>query len=152
MPKVAIKSEKHQARSDSRVAVITLERTTCFGECPVYSVSIYKDGRVVYEGKEFVRIRGRQELKIPRAKVNQLLKEFEKCNFLAMDDEYPAIATDGPACITSLIINGTTKEVRHCYPSCTPNGLQELENKIDEIAGTDRYTNLEYPASGLRGH
>ena len=118
----------------------------------MYSVTIYQDGTVVYVGKDYVRTRGRHEYKISKAKLNQLLNEFVKCNFVAMDDEYHAIATDGPGCITLLTTNGTTKEVRHWYPSCTQNGLQELENKIDEIAGTDKYTKLEYPASWLTGH
>ena len=146
----SVKHENAARIGSSNNVIITLERTMCFGECPVYSVTVYKDGRVVYEGKDFVRIQGRQEYKIPRAKVNQLLREFEKCNFLAMNDEYLAIATDGPGCITSLTINGTTKEVRHWYPSFTQNGLQELENKIDEITGTDRYAKIEYSASRLK--
>ena len=136
----------------SKKLVVTLERTACFGSCPVYSLTIYTDGRVVYEGKDYVRTRGRHEYKISKAKVNLLLGEFEKCNFLALDDEYPAFATDGPGCITTLTINGMTKEVRHWYPSCPQNGLQELENIIDAIAGTDGFIKLEYPASWIRGH
>jgi hypothetical protein len=34
--------------------VIKLERTSCFGECPVYSVNIDARGNVTYEGTKFV--------------------------------------------------------------------------------------------------
>ena len=32
--------------------VITLERTACFGRCPMYKVKIFADGKVVYRGQE----------------------------------------------------------------------------------------------------
>ena len=38
--------------------VITLERTACFGVCPVYKLTIYGDGRVLYDGIRFVRTEG----------------------------------------------------------------------------------------------
>lgn len=31
-----------------------LERTPCFGKCPIYSISLYSDKTVFYEGKRFV--------------------------------------------------------------------------------------------------
>ncbi|MEO8396969.1 MAG: DUF6438 domain-containing protein, partial [Chloroflexota bacterium] len=36
--------------SESNVA-ITLERTACHGTCPIYTVSIFEDGTVNYEGE-----------------------------------------------------------------------------------------------------
>jgi hypothetical protein len=45
-------------------AVITLERTVCYGTCPSYKVTLTGDGTVVYEGQNFVRVQGRQEKKI----------------------------------------------------------------------------------------
>ncbi len=41
--------------------VITLERTQCFGSCPVYKLTVYGDGRVVYEGGGFVKIKGEKK-------------------------------------------------------------------------------------------
>jgi len=37
--------------------VIMLVRSTCFGECPAYAVSIDAKGNVTYEGKKFVTSR-----------------------------------------------------------------------------------------------
>ena len=53
--------------------VIRLERTACFGECPVYSVAIDGDGNVVYEGAKFVRVVGRQTDRIPASRVAAIL-------------------------------------------------------------------------------
>lgn len=40
--------------------VVSLERTACFGACPQYSVSLYRDGIVAYEGVRFVKVRGKR--------------------------------------------------------------------------------------------
>ena len=40
--------------------MITLQRTACFGACPVYTVSIYADGTVAYNGERFVEVEGTQ--------------------------------------------------------------------------------------------
>ena len=36
---------------------IKLERTSCFGFCPDYSVTIYGDGTFVYEGHRLVKLK-----------------------------------------------------------------------------------------------
>jgi hypothetical protein len=37
---------------------ISLEKTSCYGPCPVYAVYIYGDGTILYEGVENVRVIG----------------------------------------------------------------------------------------------
>ena len=51
-------SSKTPVPDNIKEVVITLERTACFGVCPVYKLTVYGDGRVVYEGKRFVRVEG----------------------------------------------------------------------------------------------
>ena len=55
---IGCNSNKTPVPSNINTVVITLERTTCFGVCPVYTLTIYGDGRVVYEGTRFVRTEG----------------------------------------------------------------------------------------------
>src|SRR5262245_13102887 len=38
----------------------SLTETGCFGSCPVYTVTIYADGRVLYEGNAFVKVVGQR--------------------------------------------------------------------------------------------
>lgn len=61
--------------------LITLERTGCEGTCPMYTLRISADGRVVYRGKQFVRNRGRAESKLTQEQLRQLLAEFEKAGY-----------------------------------------------------------------------
>jgi predicted secreted protein/(2Fe-2S) ferredoxin len=122
--------------------VITLERTHCLGTCPVYTLAIYGDGTVVYEGKDFVAIEGRQETTIGGEKIEQLLAEFERTDYLSLSDSYTeCIITCLPSATTSLTIDGETKTIAHYHGDLNaPAVLAELEDTIDEIAGSSQWT------------
>lgn len=71
---------------DAEVAV-TLERGACFGACPIYKVTIYTDGTVVYEGERFVEVEGRQTTNIEPEVVEQLVAGFEAAGYFDWQDE-----------------------------------------------------------------
>lgn len=146
-------------QSIPRDLLITLERTGCEGACAIYSVKILADGRVTYRGKQFVRKRGRAETKLTPDQLRQLLSEFEKADYFSLRNRYqswedgcPSSALDYPSAITSIRrINGRTKSIAHDYGcreqspdrnsrSVYPAALFALEEKIDEIVGTSRWT------------
>jgi hypothetical protein len=131
------------------VPVITLERGACFGSCPVYKLTIYDDGTVEYEGKEFVRVRGKATGQITTEALQKLIGEFEKIDYLKLDDNYqpgnkncPEEWTDHPNAITSLNWQGTQKTIGHyhgCKGSAVLDQLTALEDKIDEVVNTKRW-------------
>jgi hypothetical protein len=118
--------------------IITLERTMCFGKCPVYTLTIYGDGTVNYEGKKHVAVMGSQMARISENKVSQLIDEFMRINYFSLKDSYTRRGmTDMPSAITSIRIGGREKTVHHYYGDRTaPPELKELEKKIDQIAGS----------------
>src|SRR5690348_14497714 len=70
---------------------ISLERTSCFGSCPVYKVTISSDGSVVYEGKKYVRVEGMQRGKVEPEAVKQLMQEFVDSDYFKLEDQYTTI-------------------------------------------------------------
>lgn len=138
--------------------VVTLERTPCFGTCPSYKVTVYGDGRLVYEGRKFVKVEGKVESNVTREQVGQLLAEFEKANYFSLRDLYndvrdgcPTYWTDSPSADTSLQVGGRSKAVAHYY-GCMEKGtsavvypreLYHLESRIDEILDTARWVKGE---------
>jgi hypothetical protein len=123
----------------------------------MYSLKVLADGRVVYRGKQFVRNRRRAETRLTREQLDQLLSEFEKAEYFSLRNRYlyradgcPSSALDYPSAITSLRINGRVKTITHDY-GCRekppdgdsrvyPGELFALEQRIDEIVGTNRWT------------
>src|SRR6187200_1158641 len=55
------KSRTHEQvdSEDHGITEIGLERTACFGKCPIYSVVIKSDGSVQYTGEKFVERLGK---------------------------------------------------------------------------------------------
>ena len=133
--------------------VITLERTVCFGACPVYELTIYGNGTVVYEGSEFVRVVGTRTTIISEEKVRLLVSEFEGIDYFALSDSYEDyMVTDLPFAITSFTSDERTKTVRHYHGDLSaPEELTELENRIDEIVDSKRWT-VRLPETPLQVH
>ena len=75
-------------------AIATLERTGCYGECPVYRLTVNSDGSVVYVGTRWVKVLGRQVYKLSEAQVAELQAAFERANFSQLRDYDKVESTD----------------------------------------------------------
>ena len=106
-------------------------RSVCFGACPVYSLTIYGNGTVVYEGEMYVNVTGKQTSEISQEKIQEIVDEFYRIDYLSLDDVYDEPISDIPHTITSIRINGKYKSIYN--RAGAPKELKELENKIDEI-------------------
>jgi hypothetical protein len=128
---------------------ITLERTACFGTCPMYQLTIKSDGSVTFEGKRFTKTTGTATGKISQSDFRALVSEFEKINYFSLPDAYTPgtkeclrMRTDMPSANTSIRLNGRAKSVAHYYGCDTEGGLTKLtalETRIDEVAGTQKW-------------
>src|SRR5689334_17734255 len=117
--------------------VITFERTACHGTCPIYKLTIEGNGTVIYEGKDFVQVKGRQTASLSPDQIQQLVSAFEQTGFFTLPDYTDQDTTDSPSVITSITLNGKTKTVNHYYgDNSAPQGLFDLEFKIDEITNS----------------
>jgi len=135
--------------AQEKTGLITLERSTCFGTCPSYIVTLASDGRVTWEGRDYVKTTGPATAQIKPENFDKLVKELERIGFAALDDKYepgtrgcPNSATDNPSAQTSIRINGKTKSVLHyygCRDSEVLRTLTALERKIDEVIGTEKW-------------
>jgi Domain of unknown function (DUF6438) len=129
-------------------AAITLERTPCFGTCPVYRLSISAAGVVRFEGKAHVQHVGVAEDTIPAGRVDSLMNELEQRGYFGFAEDYipdsPACgqySTDSPSVISSVSAGGRHRRIQH-YHGCNdaPPELARIEARIDEVAGVSRWT------------
>jgi hypothetical protein len=126
---------------------VTLERTPCFGSCPVYLVTASSSGAVRFEGKSHVSHPGSAAGRIPKARLDSLLAELEAAGYLDFEENYvpgsPACgnaATDLPTVTTSVTLHRRTKRIEH-YRGCAgaPRALSRLEERIDEVLNTAQW-------------
>lgn len=130
---------------------VKLQRTACYGTCPVYTVEISSDGMVKYVGNEHVAKLGNQSANVGRDEFEFLVAAIRRVKFLSLRDTYSGpkdgcegISTDSPSIIISVQTNDTQKTVDY-YGGCVGLELGILDriywlaDTIDEVAGTIRW-------------
>jgi hypothetical protein len=131
---------------DLKDLVISLERSTCYGDCPAYKLTIHGDGRVEYEGKKNVKLTTKKEGRLQPADVRKIVSAFDKANYFSIKSYTEescscTLCTDMPTAITEIRAKGLSHRVEHYYGCrCAPKELWELEESIDGIAGTKQWT------------
>jgi hypothetical protein len=120
---------------------IGLTRTGCFGACPAYSVTIDGDGTVRFSGKLYVLVPGDHVAHISTNSVRELVRQFEAANFFSAKDQYISTWTDNPSQTMTLVVSGRKKKVVDYIGTDEgmPLAIHELEQEIDEVAGTTRW-------------
>jgi hypothetical protein len=141
-------SEESTGAQASVPPAISLERTACFGRCPVYRITASSSGVVNYQGTAHVRHLGGATGQIPAERIGALLNELEEAGYFSFADRYASseascgrYATDLPTVITSATLNGRTKRVEHDQGCAgAPGALVVLERRIDDVLGSGQWT------------
>lgn len=135
-----------RANTDEMAAdeVIRMSRSGCGWACPSYSLSFFRDGTIVFNGRSHTAVSGEQRSRIGDAAVADLLHELQQ--------QLPALAKrytpDSKDCGQMFTDQATTKlSVRlqqgvvtaERYGGCpaAPKALAALEKKVDAVAGSD---------------
>jgi hypothetical protein len=128
---------------------VTLERTECYGNCPVYALSISGDGMVAYFGKVDVNLKGPASRQVSTSDVQALVDQMLEAEYfnLSVPEDCPAgMASDGPSATTSLTLHGRTHIVDHYSGNlCAPAGLRPLEDAIDILADSAAWIECDPP-------
>jgi hypothetical protein len=138
--------------------LIALDRSPCFGSCPVYLLTIRADGSFVITRQTawaksnlpFEPIMG----KIEPEKVKDLLAEFRNIKFYSLQKQYGSVSksksgpncpqywTDAPTAEITISENGKRKAVSHylgCDGAQILDDLRALETKIDEAVNIKQW-------------
>lgn len=126
----------HSELSDSTFARI--QRTSCFGRCPIYVLTVYKSGFAKYHGQKWTDREGDYTMKFDSKKLTKLAEAAEKMGYFSMENIYdnPQV-TDLPATITTLSIKNGFKTVINRYGGS--ENLRIFENFFDEIFKSDEW-------------
>ncbi|MBC6612172.1 hypothetical protein H8B15_14685 [Hymenobacter sp. BT507] len=113
--------------------VMVFRKTRCFGTCPAYNATVYADGRVAYEGLDFVPLKGKHELRLPVTVIDQTLKKANILDFSQLQSHYLSGVSDLPSTyLTLTLADGTQKTVQAELTNNTPAELKELLTYLTE--------------------
>jgi len=137
------------------VLLASIDRGPCYGTCPSYTLTVYRDGKVEYVGKDFVKNKGKASGTVTAAQLAALDKLFTDGKYLAYKSSYESYdATDAPSAKTAYRPLGatTTKTVGHYYGDMhAPASLSDLEEGFDKIVKTERWIGTEAERDKLNG-
>ena len=114
------------------ITEIALERTSCFGTCPAYTVRLRADGSVDYDGGAYVERAGKRHGRLPESGFQGLAALALDIVFFDLDESYSCMVTDMPTVFISVTRAGKKKIVRHYGGTMTgPPRLSMFEDTID---------------------
>jgi hypothetical protein len=113
----------------------TLERTSCYGRCPIYKITIFRDGVVEYVGEQFVKTKGAATWHIDQDAIEALDKVFVDGRYFDLHDEYMhEDVSDRPEVLTSYRAGPRTKAITHSHgDTSAPESLRNIEDRVDRI-------------------
>ncbi len=119
--------------SDNEI-VFSMTKTKCYGKCPAYTIEIYSNGRVTYNGLANVEKIGKFEKNITQTELSNLKKAFLDSKFFDFNDEYVSNATDLPTTYILFRNNDKEKKIKDYHRA--PKELKVLEKLLDDIANS----------------
>jgi hypothetical protein len=124
-----------QALHDLPLERIELERTACFGFCPIYTVTLFRNGDARYHGEGFVKNIGDFTGSVHISAFGRLSYLLERLNFAEFEPEYSAPWTCSPTVYLRVWRAGEAEPiVVKDYGSYGPIELWALEQAVDAVA------------------
>ncbi len=126
------KEEETPTLTSESVKLFELTKTPCFGMCPVFTYTIYSDGKTEYSGKRWVDKMGLHTKQLSKADFNAIKKAFAETKLAGYDDMYKNQIMDLPNWKISEFTDGNRKDVVG-YQNM-PEPVKELVKQMDALA------------------
>jgi hypothetical protein len=117
---------------DDRVTLVGLYHDACFGRCPTYSLAVYADGTVEYDGKKWVPVLGEKTAHIDNARFRELARAVNASGFFCMAADYERGITDMPAVYVTVRKGDQRRQIKD-YDDAAPEKLAEIERMLDAL-------------------
>ena len=121
----------------------------CAWPCTDYTLTIYNDGRVEYEGVKNVGVIGTRNGEISEADVLDLVERFLESGFFDLPPDFHCQVTDVSATTTTVRLRTRENRIERCHTSL-PGGplepVRQLELVIAELTDLQRWIG-ERPAN-----
>ncbi|MEO9947159.1 MAG: DUF6438 domain-containing protein [Paraglaciecola sp.] len=135
--------------------VFSLAKMPCFGTCPVYEVSVFSDGVIVFNGEAHTKLKGIYRLPNDSDLFQRILRLLDNSDFQTFRDNYGWTPegeespckeewTDHPSTMLTMQYANSNKTVYH-YHGCKgferEEELEAIENSLFELIGLQSYVN-----------
>jgi hypothetical protein len=122
---------------------IVLSKGACFGDCPVYTLTIYNSGLVKFNGVRYTPMDGKHEKQLDEATYTDLIKTFDQANLWQFEDLYDMDIADLPTTTLSYADKDKLKTIKG--KANLPQEMLDLEKRLEELIGSEGWTMTEAP-------
>lgn len=131
--------EYNESPKKHAVTSVTYAANGCFGECPIFTISIEKDRSAVFKAGRYNKKEGDFKSNLRVADYSEIIDLLNYIDFTKLNDEYPTKVSDGPSCeLTIKTENGETKVVKDATMQGTL-GLARLYEIFDNLRTNQRW-------------
>ncbi|WP_299665557.1 DUF6438 domain-containing protein [uncultured Polaribacter sp.] len=110
--------------------LINVIKTSCFGDCPVFEVTFFKNGEVQFFGKEFVLVEGATTFTLEKSELKKLNDMFEKTMFKDFED---AKETDAVKDFSDTFITYNDEQIKIILWRNIPDEIAYAYDYIEEL-------------------
>ncbi len=126
-----VKKEVKTSEQTEPQMLASIERTACYGQCPMYKATFMDNGEVKYVGKRFVEKIGTYRTLLSADEVLLIQENIIEYKYFSLDSLYPTPISDFPSCITEARLNGKLKKV--IDRRNPPDNLKAFEKFLDGL-------------------
>jgi hypothetical protein len=113
---------------------IAIERTACYGRCPVYVAVVKENGAASYWGESDAPRLGLHSGMVYPSGFSYLARLANDLGINELKDSYSIAVTDNPTVYVALTRKGRRKIIKHYAPSMSgPPRLMAFENEVDRV-------------------
>jgi Domain of unknown function (DUF6438) len=109
-----------------------INRTPCYGKCPVFTIELFDNGIVKYNGVAFVDKKGIFTAKVTPEFIANIQSQAQSIKYLSLENKYPispVVIADLPTTTTFIRIGGEGKQITNNFDA--PRDLIDFENWLE---------------------
>jgi hypothetical protein len=141
LAQIAPQDLQFKTAEESPDVFVSMERTACFGTCPIYKMMVLQNGQALYEGIQHVEMEGRYTSTFSKSEMHSILEKADEYGFWKLNEKYDSPVTDFPTTFTSLRKGKQVKMVEHRVAG--PGALKAFEDYIDSLIKSKEWKRID---------
>ena len=122
---------KLETNPDKIAPTIVYSKGSCFGKCPIFTLTVYNSGLVKFNGRRYTGMDGKHEMQLDKKKYAEIVNKFRENRFWRFNDTYDMDLVDAAMTTVSFSDKGKNKTVKG--KSGFPDKLIELTKELDKL-------------------
>lgn len=121
--------------------LISMEKTSCMGECPVYELKIYNNRVAILHAHENLDKEGTYKTRLDKKQVEYLIDRFKSIGFFSLEDKYTSHFMDLPTTYVTFQHEGKMKKIKD-YDNA-PEKLNKLEEILEDLVEEENWRKID---------